>query len=51
MKKKPKVKKITYYVDPYTSAAGIALAGAPLGYHFWKMERRGTKATVWYVLD
>lgn len=41
------VKEFT--VDPYAGGAALALGGAPKGYVFEKMERRGKTMKVHYV--
>jgi hypothetical protein len=37
-----------YTVDPYEGALSLCLI-APKGYVFSRMERKGTKAKVWYT--
>lgn len=43
------VKKITFTIAPERGAAAlVSQIDGPPGYQFWKMERVGTKATVYF---
>jgi hypothetical protein len=42
------IMKLTFKVDPYRGFAQQAVAAVPEGYEFVSMERKGTKAVVYY---
>lgn len=47
---KPKRKTVVLRIDPYQSAAMMAVSSAPEGYELESMKRVGTKATIVYRL-